>query len=425
MFLQKLPAFRKLPTLALTIGLAASALSACASDSGNQVEFWTMGLKPQFTGYMEETIAAFEKANPGMDVDWVDLPASAIEQKALSSVAGGNPPDLINLNPAFSSKLARQGALVELGAAIPADVLSQYYPASLDATRIDGKLFGLPWYLSTQVSVINKGNLDSAGVTAIPQTFRELTTHAAALQKAGFQPFLPSFGDGNKLLELMSMDGVSLLSADGKKAAFDTPEGRASFAYWVGLYKDGAIAKESLSLDHREVVDRFQAGQTTVLPAGPQFLTLIKQNAPELYAKLEVGPQLAGTSGKVGVGVMNLVVPKGAKHQEQAIALAQFITNAENQLAFSKLVPILPSVKAAAQAEYFTKLPANPTLEDRARQIAAEQLERAELLVPPLPRHDELAKALNQAFQSAALGKESPDAALTKAAADWERILSK
>jgi putative chitobiose transport system substrate-binding protein len=416
---------RNLPALALTLGLAASALTACAGDSGNQVEFWTMGLKPQFTGYMEATIDAFEKANPGVDVDWVDLPASAIEQKALSSVAGGNPPDLINLNPAFSSKLARQGALVELGATLPADVLTQYYPAALDATRIDGKLYGLPWYLSTQVSVINKANLEAAGITTLPTTYRELSGHAAALQKAGFQPFMPSFGDSNKLMELMAMDGVTLLSADGKKAAFDTPEGRASFAYWVGLYQDGAIAKESLSLDHREVVDRFQAGQTTVLPAGPQFLTLIKQNAPELYAKLEVGPQLSGTSGKVGVGVMNLVVPKGAKHQPEAIQLAQFVTNAENQLAFAKLVPILPSVKAAAQADYFTKLPAEPTLEDRARQIAAEQLERAELLVPPLPRHDELAKALNQAFQSAALGKAKPDEALAKAAADWERILSK
>ncbi len=415
-------AHRRLPALA--IGLAA-ALTACSSDSGNQVEFWTMGLKPQFTGYMEATIADFEKANPGVDVDWVDLPASAIEQKALSSVAGGNPPDLINLNPAFSSKLARQGALVELGASLPGDVLAQYYPAALDATRIDGKLYGLPWYLSTQVSVFNKANLEAAGITTLPKTYREMSSHAATLKKAGFQPFMPSFGDSNKLMELMAMDGVTLLSADGKKAAFDTPEGRASFAYWVGLYRDGTIAKESLSLDHREVVDRFQAGQTTVLPAGPQFLTLIKQNAPELYAKLEVGPQLSGTSGKVGVGVMNLVVPKGAKHQAEALQLAQFITNAENQLAFSKLVPILPSIKAAAQADYFTKLPADPTLEDRARKIAAEQLERAELLVPPLPRHDELAKALNQAFQGAALGKSKPDEALAKAAADWERILSK
>lgn len=416
---------RKLSLLALSLGLAASTLAACAGDSGDKVEFWTMGLKPQFTGYMEETIATFEREHPGVEVDWIDLPASAIEQKALSSVAGGNPPDLINLNPAFSSKLARQGALVELSARVPADVLAEYYPASLDATRIDGKLYGLPWYLSTQVSVFNRANLSKAGIEALPTTYRELTRQASSFQKAGVQPFLPSFGDSNKLLELMAMDGVTLLSADGKHAAFDTPEGHASFAYWVGLYRDGVIGKESLNLDHREVVDRFTAGQTTVLPAGPQFLTLIKQNAPELYRQVEVGPQLSGTSGKVGVGVMNLVVPKGAKHQEEAVTLARFITNAENQLAFAKLVPILPSIKAAAQDPYFTQLPPEPALEDRARRIAAEQLERAELLIPPLPRHDELAKALNQAFQSAALGKASPQDALTKAAADWDRILSR
>jgi putative chitobiose transport system substrate-binding protein len=413
-------ALRKLSVLALAVGL-----TACAGNSGNQVEFWTMGLKPQFTTYMEETLAAFEKTHPGVEVDWVDLPASAIEQKTLSSVAGGNPPDLVNLNPAFSSKLARQNALLDLNSAVSADVQARYYPAALEATRIDGRLYGLPWYLSTQVSVFNRDNLTQGGVKELPGTYRELASYAAGLQKAGFQPFMPNFGDGNKLLEMLAMDGVRLLSADGKRAAFDTPEGRASFAFWVSLYRDGAIAKESLNLDHREVVDRFQAGQSSVLPAGPQFLTLIKQNAPELYAKLEVGPQLSGSSGKVGVGVMNLVVPVNAKHQAEAVELAQFITNAENQLAFSKLVPILPSVKAAAQSEYFTKLPASPTLEDRARQIAAQQLERAELLVPSLPRHDELAKALNQAFQSSALGKATPEEALAQAAADWDRILSK
>jgi putative chitobiose transport system substrate-binding protein len=387
---------RKLSIIALALSLA-----ACAKPSGNQVEFWTMGLKPQFTDYMEATLTAYEASHPGVEVDWVDLPASAIEQKALSSVAGGNPPDLINLNPAFSSKLARQGALLDLNAHVPADVLAQYYPAALDATRIDAKLFGLPWYLSTQVSVFNRDNLTKAGVTALPATYRELARHASALQQQGFQPFMPNFGDGNKLMEMLAMDGVSLLSADGKQAAFNTPEGRASFGFWVGLYRDGAIAKESLNLDHREVVDRFQAGQTTVLPAGPQFLTLISQNAPELYAKLEVGPQLAGASGKVGVGVMNLVVPKGAKRASEAVDLALFITNAENQLAFAKRVPILPSIKSAAQSDYFTTLPTEPSLEDRARRIAAQQLDRAEL------------------------GKVEPDAALAQAASDWDRILSK
>lgn len=398
------------------ITLALSVLTACAPSGPKKLEFWTLQLKPAFTDYVEGLIAEFEKQNPGIDVEWVDLPGSAIEQKALSAVTGGTPPDVINLNPQFATKLAESGALLALDDRIPAETLDDYFPSALDATRIDGKLYGVPWYLSTTVSFYNGELLSDR-----PSTYQAL----AKKKLKGAMSFLPNFGDSNRLLELMALDGVTLLSPDKKHAAFDTPEGRESFRFWVGLFRDKTLPVEALSLDNREIVDRFQAGQSAALAAGPQFLKLIKENAPQLYPKLAVGPQFAGRSGKVGVGVMNLVVPANSDQPEDAVALATFVTNAANQLAFAKLVPILPSAKEAAKDPFFTQLPEAPTLEDRARKIAAEQLERAVLLVPPMPHHNELAKALNQALQKAALGQMEPDAALAEAAAEWDRILAR
>jgi putative chitobiose transport system substrate-binding protein len=160
-----------------------------------------------------------------------------------------------------------------------------------------------------------------------------------------------------------------------------------------------------------------------VFPAGPQFLTIIKQNSPKLYAQLDVGPQITGASGKMNVGVMNLVIPKAAAHQELALNLAQFITSAENQLAFAKLVPILPSTKASIEDPYFKAKP-GASLEDRARALSADQLKDAQLLVPPMPHQSELAKSLDDALQRAALGQQTPEQALGQAATEWDSILA-
>lgn len=415
--------FRRRTFAALALTLALAACSGGEKASERKVEFWTMALKPTFTDYVQTTLDAFQQENPEILVEWVDVPGSAIEDKTLSAVSGGTPPDLVNLNPDFAQRLASKGALQDLAAMVPQDVAATYFPSALDANRVEGKLIGLPWYLSTQVAIYNRALLEKAGLKALPSTYRELAATAGAFKAAGAVPFMPNLGDTNRILELLALDGVPLLTPDRTKAAFDTPQGHESFAFWANLFRENVLPKEALGLDNREIVDRFQAGQSAVLPAGPQFLKQVKENAPELYKTVDVAPQVAGKSGKVGVGVMNLVVPTTSKHQEDAIKLATFITNADNQLAFCKLAGILPSAKKAAADPFFTTLSATASVEDRARAIAAEQLQRSVLLVPPMPHQSELKKAMNDALQRSALGQQTPEVALKQAAADWNRIL--
>jgi putative chitobiose transport system substrate-binding protein len=119
---------------------------------------------------------------------------------------------------------------------------------------------------------------------------------------------------------------------------------------------------------------------------------------------------------------MNLVIPKSSKHQDLALDLAKFLTNGPNQLAFAKLVPILPSVKSALKDPYFHST--NKDLETRARVLAASQLEQASLLVPPMPHQSELAKSLDGALSRAALGQATPAQALEQAAKEWDTLLA-
>jgi putative chitobiose transport system substrate-binding protein len=419
--------------IALTLA-ASCLLTACNQESkekkggetggGETVELWTMQLKPTFETFIGGLIKDWEKQHPGVSVTWVDLPANEIENKTLTAVASGKSPDLVNLNPAFANKLASSDALLAMD--LPADFRGRYYDAAWQANTVNGHVVGIPWYLSTSVSFYNQDIWKQAGLKVgdWPRTYQELGADARQIKaKTQALGFMPNFGDRGKFMEVLAQEGVPLLSGDQKHAAFNTPQGAASLKFWVDLFKDGIIPKESVTQGHREAIDRFQAGQTAVFPAGPQFLTIIKQNSPKLYEKLEVGPQITGASGKMNVGVMNLVIPKASQHQDLALNLAEFLTSGKNQLAFAKLVPILPSVKEAAEDPYFKAKPGAP-LEDRARALSAEQLKDAKLLVPPMPHQSELSKSLDDALQRSALGQQTPEQALEQAAKEWDSILA-
>ncbi len=65
-------------------------LSGCnpgKSDNSDRLEFWTMQLKPNFTSYFADLNANFETKNEAVELRWVDVPWSAMENKILTSIS--------------------------------------------------------------------------------------------------------------------------------------------------------------------------------------------------------------------------------------------------------------------------------------------------------------------------------------------------
>jgi len=409
--------------LVLSWAVSCSPSTPSASTRTPEVEFWTMQLQPQFTDYFNQLIASFEQENPGVKVKWVDVPWADMQSKILTAVSANTAPDVVNLNPDFAAQLAGRNAWLMLDEKIPADVRQQYLPKIWQANMLDGKTFGLPWYLTTSVAIYNTDLLKQAGVEQPPRTYEELAAIAKQVkQKTGkyafFMTVVPT--DSAEVLQSFAQMGVSLVGNDGK-AAFNTPEGRAVFQYWTDLYKEGLLPKDVLTQGHRRAIELYQAGETAILSSGPQFLQTVETNAPAIAKVSAVAPQISGSTGKKNVAVMNLVIPRRTDQPEAAVKFALYVTNNTNQLSFAKAANILPSTTAALNDAYFTTVSDSSTPVEKARAVSANQMQDAEVLLPNLKNIKDLQQIVYDNLQAAMLGQKTVDQAVTDAAAQWDQ----
>ena len=242
-----------------------------------------MQLQPEFTQYFNNLIGSFE-SEQDTEVRWVDVPWSAMESKILTAVSAKTAPDVVNLNPNFASQLATRNAWLDLETEISPEVKQQYLPNIWKASTINEQSFGLPWYLTTRVTIYNQDLLAQAGADEPPATFAELAKFAKQVKdKTGKYAFFVTLvpGDSGEVLESLVQMGVTLVDEQGQ-AAFNTPEGIEAFGYWVDLYQQGLLPPEVLTQGHRHGIDLYQAGETALLSSGAEFLGAIANNAPSI-----------------------------------------------------------------------------------------------------------------------------------------------
>ncbi|ELS02416.1 ABC-type sugar transport system, periplasmic component [Xenococcus sp. PCC 7305] len=417
----------------VSVSLLISGLGGCASTQNNnseEIEFWTMQLQPKFNSYFEQINNTFAQ-DKAMPIRWIDIPWSAMESKILTAISAKTAPDVVNLNPNFASQLASRNAWLDLDEIVAPEEQKTYLPKIWQASSIEvckdnncePFTFGLPWYLTTRVTIYNQKILADASLKQPPKNYQELATAARQIKnQTGKYAFFVTFapGDSGEVLESMVQMGVTLVDDEGQ-AAFDSPEGRAAFRYWVELYQDKLLPPEVLTQGHRYAVELYQAGETAFLSSGAEFLTAIATNAPTIAEVSAAAPQITGKTGKKNVAVMNLAIPKDTNQPEKALDYALFVTNTNNQLAFAKEANVLPSTTDAVN-QYIKELEQQETITpiEQARKVSALQLKDAEVLIPAMDNLQVLQKVIYENLQAAMLGEKTVDQAVQDAATEWD-----
>jgi len=407
-------------TLLMTAALLG--LSA-ANAQKTTLEFWTISLAPLFNDEMNRLSAAFEKANPDTDVKWVDVPATAIEQKLLAAVAAGRPPAVVNLSSDMTVKMVQQGALEPMTLSDAQKKL--YFASPLSTFTFDNKVYGTPWYWAPKVVAYNTDIFKKAGLDPSKPPLTIQTMIAAAKQikdKTGLYGFMPNI-NGTGLLYLFQEAGLPILSADKSKAVFNSDKHIQLLQTYIDLYKKDYIPEDTLRRGYVGATELYSAGKLAMLITGPQFILRVANDNKAVYDLTKVAPYPINLAGNViHTPLMGMVVPKGVKDKALAQQLALFLTNDANQLAFSKVTQTtFPSTVKASGDKYFKAGGTNAT--DQGRLVSSKELKKAKDLTLIYPDASKLNKVFKDNVEAAMLGQKTAKAALDDIVKAWNASL--
>ena len=153
------------------------------------------------------------------------------------------------------------------------------------------------------------------------------------------------------------------------------------------------------------------AGKIVFFQGGANFLTMIKENAPSIYAQTDVTEQIKGPVGQNDFSVMNFVIPLRAKHKKEALDFCLYLTNAQNQLELAKMTNVIATNNEALQDSFYNDY---STLETKARSISAKQIARITPQLKQRRNQKEINTIVNTAVQSALVNKDSVENILNK-----------
>ena len=386
----------KIIFILIIILLAVVTVPVHKKTSGNEVIFWTLQMS-DFSSYMDKIIKDFESQNPEIKIKWVDVPFSEGEKRTLASVLSDNPPDLINLNPDFSALLAQRGALYE----IDESFTGQFNKDIINSLKYNGKLYSLPWYATSAITIYNKNLLSKSGAQ-LPETFEDLARIAPLIkEKTGAYVLLPNITENDTMLRILNKYGVTALNINSRQSV-------EVFDYFKNLYVNSLIPKESVTQTHREALEKYMAEQIVFFQAGANFLNMIKENAPSAYKNTDVAPQITGRLGQNDFSLMNFVIPLRAKHKDEALKFALFLTNYENQLELAKLTNVLAVNEKTLKDDFYNYYDKNDLMA-KARVISAKQLNKIEPSFKTMKDQKEINTIVNTAVQQILLNKNTTE----------------
>lgn len=386
-------------------------------EPGAELTIWTFWLSPTFDNYVKDAIAGFEAAYPGVKVKWEDHQAT-FRDDLNNAFAANTAPDVINLSisEGWVTQYASQGNLLALDDLVPAAVVDTYFPNLWDQQVVDGKHYQFPYYQGIQVDLVNKQIFEQAGVDIadFPKAIDGLPALCKTIKdKTGILCDI-RLTTSDLLAQMVYEGGVEIINKEGTAFTFDSPEAVAWLQMYIDMVKAGTVDRSALVTDNDRIgLDLFISGKAPFYATGPNLIREVRTSNPGLYGYLDVVNAPVGKSGVVGKGLMAMSVSAQTKYPKAAVALAQWFTNAKNNIALSKLAAVYPSTPASYDDPFFAAAPV--AIEDSAKPRAKEAVAQLADIVPSVPEKLAVNEIVLQEIQKALFNNKDPQQALTDA----------
>ncbi|MEO8809146.1 MAG: sugar ABC transporter substrate-binding protein [Rhodanobacter sp.] len=402
--------------------LLTAALSGCNRhhDPRQVLTFWAMGREGDAVAQL---LPAFEREQPDIHVEVQQLPWKSAHQKLLTAIAGDTTPDVAQLGNTWIAELQALDALQPLqpfvdrsGVVQPTD----YFAGIWATNRIEGTLYGIPWYVDTRLLFYRKDLLRAAGFDAPPLDRAAWSRQLAEIQARAapnhYAILLPT-NEFEQLLSLALQQDDPLLRDGGRYGNFESPGFKRALTFYVDIFK----RHEAPLLANTEVPNpwtEFGRGVYAFYFSGPWNIGEFRQRLPATQQGDWATAPLPGPHGP-GAGIASgssLVIFRHSRHKKQAWLLIEYLSRPTVQQEFYQLLGDMPPRRSAWQGDALRN--------DAAVQAFRKQLERVKP-TPPVPEWERIVTEMQLVAAQAAHGQLTVDQATAEIDRRADAILAK
>jgi multiple sugar transport system substrate-binding protein len=303
------------------------------------IAFWT-----------DEIIPAFEAENPGIKVTFESAESPDYQDKLFTQAVAGDAPDVFFIW--WSAGLMEEGQLLALDDHFDQEYMADFYPGNIVGQVYEGKLYGVPKYVSTVAMAYNKDLLDAAGVPYPDGTWDwdqyleafRATTDADAGQYGTYVAH-------NYLNHWVWMNGGEWMNADlfGTKCLLNEEKAMDALKFNHDLaYGPEPVAPIPGTMAGFSEFDVFSTGKIAFIESHSWTVTnYIRQNNFQWdFTDLPV----ARDGTKAGLTFVNgYSIFAGTDYPDEAVQLVRFLTAPEQQRTMClSIVGLQPSRRSVA-----------------------------------------------------------------------------
>lgn len=427
---------KKVAGLLLTTVMAAG-LAGCGSNEGDtpknntpaggqdgaetvELKFWRHDFAPEAES-LNKMIASFEEKYPNIKVKMELIPNDQYETKIRTSLAGGNPPDIMALDGPTLASYAHQGALLPLDDYMNKDGdKDDIAKPVLESLTYNGKIYAAPNNDASLALFYNKKMFEAKGIPFPSKNPDEAWTWEQMLDAAkklndpangvyGWNPTPWGFAghEGAPFSEMVFLwqAGGEILSPDDKtaKGYLDSAENKKALEFWNTLYNVEKVAPKELPQD------AFANGKVAMNVDGPWAFGSLEQNFPDfkLGEDYDVAPLWKDAKQVTPNGSWNMAITAKTQHPDEAWLFLNWVTGIEGSKHWYEDTKNLPARLSTAEA--FAELKEYPM------NIFVEQSAKYAHPRPVTPAYPAVSEAIRLLFEDVGLGGVSVDDALKKA----------
>lgn len=371
----------------------------------------------QKAGGITDAVAAFEKEH-NVKVKVVEKAyAGQIEDLRLDGPAGTGA-DVITIPGDQIGTATTEGLLKEL--TVDDDLKKTFTEAAMDSQIVDGKVYGLPKAVETQILFYNK---DLISEDQLPTTLDEWYDYSKNItdnQKDQYG-LIATFDQIYYAQGIMSGYGGYIFgeNADGSFNPDDiglANEGAVEGVKQIEKFYDNKVLPSGIIGEQgTNVLDSlFTEGKAAAVISGPWNLTPYKE-AGINYGVKEL-PMLAnGQHMGSFIGVKSYNVSSYSKNSELAEEFVKFITNEANSKVRYEKTQEVPAVAALAD---------DPTVQESEGAMAIATQSQYAQLTPGITAMNSVWEPVDAALQTVATGKSDVKPALTEAVAQIKSAIA-